>query len=444
MITTKNIIKKFLHSVRWNTIETVVYHSVLLTHQVCLYRVAPAPIYGLAGTFFSLFYLALTVVNMGLDHAMSSFFSYAIQNKKQFKKIIGSQLAISFVMLTLTSCTFCFAQKTFSLFLAFIIASLFITESVKKTLLVLLQLAFFNKYTTAIEVSSIVLYVGSVWIGYYSGIKFSLYLIFVPMLVYSGLSVALLFLFVYKLYLQLPDTVFECKKVNSSTKNIVVTRLWTWVNQVSHSIFSSNFLVPLFAYQFGLTYAGILKLISTISHSVTSIIRKIGGITSSALFASTKTEDQVVWQKSFLAVTSTINQILYGIIIFFSINCIKILAIKHIPLSGLSVSLVYFFMMITLSESLFVSYESFLITHEYAHYVAFFNLITMGAIYITYAITRLGPLQTIVLLLAIRIITFCILSFFTFYQWQLRPSWHIKPAWLVYAIAASLVFFIFA
>lgn len=68
-------------------------------------------------------------------------------------------------------------------------------------------------------------------------------------------------------------------------------------------------------------------------------------------------------------------------------------------------------MMITLSESLFVSYESFLITHEYAHYVAFFNLITMGAIYITYAITRLGPLQTIVLLLAIRIITFCILSF---------------------------------
>ncbi len=440
MTTPKTIVQKFFDGVRWSFFEATVYQALLALHHLFVFRTVSSSLFGTAGTIFASLYLVIALANIGLDHALSSFFSYALQSKKHFTYLIGRQLCIALIIVVLVSFAFLCIQTMLPMPCALIIAGLCIVESIKKTLTSILHLAFLNKQSAFIEISALIFYITTIWVSYYFGIPFSLYLIFTPLLIASTISVLIGSYLVYRLYAQLPNQA-PLDQTNLYSR-IIYTRAYTWINQVGHLFFSSNFLVPFFAYHYGLSYAGILKLISTLSYSISSIMRKVGGTTASALFASGKHSDEQ--QKNFFIATNVVHQLLYGIIIFFSINYYKILMETGTWITGSHLVLAYFFLLITLSESLFITYEAFLITHEKAYYIVIFNVSTMAFIYfILNNLRSHAPLITLIALLSVRIVTFAGMYFFSYYRWRIKPSWHIKVIPQSIILVASLLFFIF-
>ena len=220
------------------------------------------------------------------------------------------------------------------------------------------------------------------------------------------------------------------------------SRGFNYLNQLSHLIFSSNFLVPFFALQFGLVHAGVFKLISHIAYCTTAILRKTFGITSDAMMAKTKEMTWEVKRSVFLRVTQSLHHALYGVIIFFAINYNKIVAYKGAQAETVSGPLIYLFFIICLSEIFFIAYEKFYITQEKAGRLLVFNVSTMllmyGAIKSAAGFSKLGLL---LIILAIRAGMFVLLSGFSFYSWKIKPQWRMQPRYIAAAFSIAIGFF---
>ena len=90
--------------------------------------------------------------------------------------------------------------------------------------------------------------------------------------------------FVYQLYRELPP--LPTALTEPISQNLFIkNRFLNLLNQLVHQLFSSNFLVPLFALRGGFAVAGQLKLVCYISYGITSALQKIIGFSASALFA---------------------------------------------------------------------------------------------------------------------------------------------------------------
>jgi hypothetical protein len=434
-----NTIQTFLTSIRWTFIEAIVYQLVLVAHHIVVFRTVSPALFGMSSTIFSLLYLIIAIANFGFDHTLSSFFISASQSKKNFNHLIQRQLLFSICIMLIVASYFLYMQTMVSFACASILAALYIVESMRKSLASLLHVALYNKPIAFIEIGALLGYITIIWTCFYSGIPFSLSLIFTPLLITSFISLVLYFYYTYLLYCQLPD---DSLTTPHRYTCIIQNRTYTWINQLSHLFFSTNFLVPFFAYHYGLAYAGLFKIISTLSYSLSSILRKIAGSTSSALFAHHKHTDN--HQPHFTLATSVIHQLLYGIIIFFSINYHKILGATSMPLSSSHLIMAYFFLLITISESFFITYETFLITHEKTHYLALFNCSIMIMLFIFLpTIQYTAPVTTLIMLLIVRMLTFASIYWYSHYRWKIKPSWHINIAPQLLVLVTSLLFFIF-
>src|ERR1700735_2350479 len=85
---------RFLSGLRWNTLESVVYHAIFIAHQSMLYHTLPIKEYGLIGTLFSGIYLIVACANLGFDAVIIGFFDQISQNKNNaFRLLIVPLLA---------------------------------------------------------------------------------------------------------------------------------------------------------------------------------------------------------------------------------------------------------------------------------------------------------------------------------------------------------------
>lgn len=304
---------KFLsRSLRWLSFEAIAYQLLLVGHQLLLFRVAGYGSYGLIGAVFSLVYLTVTVADCGLEPSISPFFSALKKSRHAFRRFIlvnlmpniavVAALTISaFALKFLLTSSIFHVIDTISTPILCILAALVLTETVKKSLRTILHLAFLNRAAAFIEVGTIVSYIGFVWILYGSGFAIGLPLVFAPMLVTSAVSMLLMVFFLWRFSATLP----EKSAPLLLTKRVVKARFFNSLNQLSHTLFSSNFLVPFFAMQFGLAHAGVFKLVSHIAYAVTSILRKTFGLTSDAMLAKTKTMSLSVKREVFWTPDST-------------------------------------------------------------------------------------------------------------------------------------------
>lgn len=448
-----DIYKQYSKSIAWNTFESFFYQFFLLAHQLALFTVTDRATYGLIGALFSSTYLLVMVTNFGLDVSMSAFFTQAIQSKQHFKKIVFFQLApeyglllvIGFILLLLSPLLgqlpipFHLDASALSL-----LGCLIIFEGGKKTLRALLQLGFQSRKTACVEVATIIGYIGMVWVGYLMGRPINLTLVFLPLLIVSALSSFILLFFLIQYYNTLPDHSTIPLPDRTLQLRILRNRFFNFLNQLTHSLFSSNFLVPFFAMSFGLSYAGILKLTASIAHCITSIVQKIFGISGTVLLAHLKESSLEIRQKAFIAISHRLNQVLYGFILFFAINHGVIVRARALPESSTILTLAYLFMIIIFSENFFLAYEKFYITHERADHLFLFNLGTM--ILIGAILTQVHLFSHLSIMLAIiglRLVSFFGVTLFSFYYWRLKPALSIHPYYFASSLIGSLAFFIY-
>ena len=437
-------------SLRWVSFEALSYQFILLVHQIALARICDYKLYGLIGTLFSLVYLFVALTDLGLESSISPFFAAIIKTKRVFKRFFTTQLlpnvlsAGGFFVLVLAIKTtlqgkFAVLEQV-SLPLLCVLAVLVLSENIKKPLRTTMHLAFLNQEVAFIEFGTIVGYTATVWMAIASGAPITLSLIFVPMLVTSILSNGFMVFFLHKFAKTLPEN--SDANLCNLKKRVATNRGFNYLNQLSHVIFSSNFLVPFFAMQFGLADAGVFKLISHIAYCTTAVLRKTFGITSDALLAKTK---QMSWEAKrsiFLQVTQKVHHALYGVIIFFLINYHKIIGYKATEVTAASGPVVYLFLVVCLSEIFFIAYEKFYIVQEKAGRLLAFNLATMlftyGAIRYASGFSKLGLLF---LIISIRAGMFALLSLASFYTWQIKPEWKLKKGYVAIALGVSVGFF---
>lgn len=444
--------RNFTRSMAWNAFESVLYQLALLGHQLVLFQATPHATYGLIGTIFSLIYLCALITNFGLDVSLGVFIKQATASRQNFKKLFYLQLLPEY---TLLASFFIIAllcqpllgqqlilQYGLSKSMIVILASLVFFEGTKKTLRMILQLAFMNHKTAIVEVATIISYISMVWIGYFLGYPISIPLVFIPMLITSVLSWVVLCIFVYDFYRELPATSLD--EVSWDTQwRMVHNRFFNFLNQISHMVFSSNFLVPFFAVLFGLGQAGLLKIVSYISYCITVILQKVFGLSGNMLLAHLKDAPHEDKQHAFVIITNYLHQALYGIIIFFIINHQSLSYLNSLPAAGITLSLMYLFLIINFSENFFIAYEKFYITQEKAGHLFMFNIIVMSLLgLVIYHAAVLSQLTLLLLIISIRLIAFLGLSFLSFYQWRIKPTFAIHPRYALYSFLFSVGFFI--
>ena len=207
-----------------------------------------------------------------------------------------------------------------------------------------------------------------------------------------------------------------------------------------HAFFSGNFLVPFFAFKFGLHYAGLFKIINYTSHCITSIVHHMFGSPTLAYFSQSNTMTLEVKKYFFHWISKNMYYLLYAIIIFFFVNHIKLASLSL--LDAMHARAFYLFFIINISESFFIIYEKFYISERHTDYLFAFNAISIFLSYIAVSYTQ----ELFVLLyifLGIRCISFALMYWFSFYTWQLLPPLTIKISYIILCTLISFFFYYF-
>jgi len=414
----------FYHGLRWNGLESVLYYTIFMIHQLALRAVVDTQLYGIIGSLFALIYLTITVTNFGFDLTLAPFYQMFTKNKKLFNSYVVTQLILEFVIYSATGLVFfIFLRswflpiKAYGIPFSLIISSLIITEGIKKSLRIILQTAFLTHKTATAELFYIVSYVTIVW-AYYSLYKtISLYTLFVPMIGLSLVTTLFLAISIYNLYRVLPETdLFENRL---SWQQIIFSRIKNYGYQLTKVFFTSNFLIPFFALTYGFSMAALLELVTAINQFVSIIIQKIFGITGQALFSLVKHKKQKEKQAAFNLAISKLYPILYAVLLISLVAYKPLFAYKtHVTSNTMFVAGLFFFILL-FSENFTLLYEKWLIIEEKTVSLILINGMLIGLFYV---ITRIpywnSPAIPLIVLISLRIIAYITLRWVSQQMWK--------------------------
>lgn len=433
-----NTYSNFKSGLQWNTLEGIWYQVALTIHNIFLFKVIGQEHYGLVGTLFSSLYFLISITNLGLDSSLGPFFTIFSKSKQHFKYLLLPQLIPEIILFSICAFLVCFttphllnsfpAFKNVDYVILSCLGLLLVLEGVKKTLRTLLQLAFWNRVTTVIEITSVTSYITAVWVLYILKVKLSLYSLFIPMLCMSTVSTALLGWYIHAWYLTLPSTT-QPLDLSAVYWRVIRSRVFTYSIQLGHLFFSANFLVPFFALQCGLEQAGVFKLMCNIAYSLTIIVQKIFGISTDAFFAHIKDQSLEVKQNAFKLITRHMYPLLYIVIIFCCLYGKKILMLQTVHEGGLSGTLIVLFFITHFSEHFFMVYEKFFIVEEKTAYLALFHTSMLLLLYsVFWFVFSFSPLFALVAMLLVRMLAFITLIISAFIGWRIVPTLYIRPS----------------
>jgi len=441
---------KFSKSLAWNTVESLLYNAIMMVHQWALFEHASLSMLGLIGTFFSCIYLAATAIDLGLEASLAPFFEIWSASKKSFRAFLVRQLLpnylVGLIVMVGAYLVHRFSGSPFpvlahlDLLTAACMALTIFTESTRKTLKTILQIAFQNKAHTILEVGMIIIYICIVWGGYLIGYPLDVPLIFGALCVASVAATMGTLFWVIKWYRTLPAGHEDVPTY--SPMRILKSRFFGHLHRISTTVFSFNFIVPLFAYLFGMEYAGILKFVSNITHNITSIIYKIFGASGNALLAHTRYENRNNQQELFGQLTSKLNQTMYALIIFFIINHRLLLGMSKAPLNYLSIAFFALSFIMQLAESFGLSFEKLFLVYERAEILfAVSASAILSILMIAFFAPSLEPLPPLFIFTTIRTLDLAILHLIALFSWKIRAYWQVQIPYFIGSVLASLIFF---
>ena len=381
----KTLSEKFFWSLKWNTIESSIYHLIFIVHQWYMFSLVDPTLYGIMGTFFACSYLGVTILMGALDVALMPWIVPYTENKKNFKCFIQEHIIpqIGLYLLTPAIVWIFFNQswipeQFYILKNHFFIMGIFIAcEGIKKLLRHILQLMFLNNYTAFLEILGIFLYCTIVWSQYLMGYTFSIERLIIPFIISSLISIsgmisAMLF-FYYKLPLH-TNTAHQLP----TWKQLRYIRWIASINQITRSLFSTNIVIPISSVFFGFIKTGTMSFINYVSHTFTFFIYKICAPSTGAFFGRITTSTKTDQMKAFHLVMKTIS------IVIGATCCIAVCALVYgrtqLTLSVTTILLL--FLALHTIENIFIMYEKFLIIRNQLELLAVLNIVSLFISYL--------------------------------------------------------------
>ena len=294
-----------------------------------------------------------------------------------------------------------------------------------------------NKCSSLIEISTIASYFFMVWGGYYVGISLGIEIIFVSLLISSIFSTVITGLEVAKWYKCLPNKTmrsYPYKDISTLKK----ARVCNTINTIIRRLFSGNFLVLLLTWKYGIYYAALTKLATTILNTLSAVTYNIFGKTGYALLAHYSNEKIEKKREAFNHISHPIHQIVCAIFLFFIIN--------HKKFFTASWSIAFSLLIIYTIGYLFFAYEEFFVTQNSSFLLCIIHSVT-GIILVAvlwYSDPKTTPpVVLLIRMIAIRAAAFILIAVTAFYQWRIKPGWSFQPISFIGSILLSLVIFFF-
>ena len=414
----KTLSEKFFWSLKWNGIESILYHIIFIVHQWYMFSLADKQLYGIMGTFFACSYLGVTILMGALDVAIMPWIVPCTKNKPLFASFIKKQILpqIGIYFLTPFFLWLFFKQSWipasfYILKIHMLIMGIFIAcEGIKKLLRHVLQLMFMNRSTALLEIGGIFLYCSIVWTRYFLGYSFSLYGLIIPFIISSLISIGGILFAMYYFYTELPFTTSDDKDFELPTwKQIGYVRTIVSFNQIVRSLFSTNILIPISSTFFGFVQTGTISFINYVSHTFTFFIYKICAPSAAAFFGRVTNSSHNDQFKAFHLVMKTIGVV---IILTTCIACITgVYGSSHLTFS--IATILIGFLVIHTVENIFIMYEKFLIIRNQTELLALLNAINLIISYLLLQ-SSLSLITAGILCFIIRLVVFAIVTFTLF------------------------------
>lgn len=439
-MTTTAIHRFFVRSIGWNALEAIAYHALLTMHHAALFMVLPRTEYGAVGALFSLLYLSIYLVDLGFDGTLAPFFHLWGASKTSARRflIINILLTLSCIPLLLGglflfwyTTGYCPTAMTPSVFC--IMAFLLVIKLTMRSFKHLLYLLFENTLITTVEVSRLALYIAIIWLLFWRGYNLDATARLSPLIITSLLGLAIYASTLWYWYQRLPDN--HSQPID--WQRIAKVRFFSYSNAVGPLLFSSNFLVPLFAAQFGTSCAALLKFASTISHALTTTLYRAFAHSGRAVFARTTTDQQSY--DFFHTVTKPLHALL-SILFIFCVTNHALVGRLCGARNSYDCYLLLLFFIICLLDSVVITHEKFCEARERIGMVLFIN--SIGAVSLITSVTWLpisSPLIMLSLIALIRGLVVTAISLFTARAYDLRSPLALRPRDIVLAIMASLI-----
>jgi hypothetical protein len=394
----------------YTSLESIIYQALLCIHQIALFRTIDTNLYGQAGAIFSSIFLLVLYCNAGLDATLAPLFKQASQNKNNFVQLFFKQsLTIILTPIALLGIYFLFPtqlQNMSSPGIIAVCALLVLVESAKKTIRTVLHLALLQKTVALVEIATLFFYITCVWASIIYGKMINLYVIFIPMLITSSVSLLIYISYLYKFYFELSDTGFS----DVCWKSVGLMRLKNWLYQTLHSLYSSNFLVLSIAQLYGFELAALLKVMSFCTYSINYIVQHTFGIASSVLFAHAKDATKSEKQQVFARMRTRLSYVLLACPVIL-LGYHWYLYIMHPDLCAEQIHITSLFMILLFSENIAVAHEQYFIVEGRSGYLIVCNLILLIPCITQHNLCTNSPAALLYLLLAIRIGNFLLLHY---------------------------------
>jgi hypothetical protein len=414
--------KKFITALTWNSSATFFYKIVLLLHQILLYSVISKTLYGLQSTLFAIIYTIITVTNFGFSETLLPFFSTLSKTKQQFVQNWHhfiwhaiTSIFISFLFYTITLNApgeflhniRIYCNKNVILIISMII----LIESIKKSLIAMMQLAFLNKQIAYAEIIMLTIYIATVWSFFNIYGTLSIEIIFIPMLATLILEFFYLLCCFLNFYYQLPQANTRMPKI--PFKVIFYQRICNYINQIIKTIYSPNFMTISIAYILGFKESATIKFfINIITLCYTCISKTIGVTTGAALSAMNQMPLQEI-RSFFKQITMQYFKILSILNIIISI--LIGYALYNNTITYMMALQIILFFIINLLEHLSITYEQLFISQGSVSTITSINIVGLILLIISAYLSLCNRIyQTTFVAISIIVKIFSIYTMFLF------------------------------
>jgi hypothetical protein len=427
----------FDQGIRWNTLGSITYEGLKVFHQIALLSVMDLALYGHIGVIFSLIFLTINISNFAADSTIPAFLDIFTESRMSFIRIFMPYLLLQVPLLLLggTAACFIYQKSIFSSTITIPLLTILLIvlfEGLRMVLRVFLHSLFMNKITMFIELLLMFAYMGTIWGEILIiGSPITLSLIFIPYLITSIMAVLLFCIILIWYATNLPSLDFE--EPQFLWQRILKARFFNCSTKFSKQLFTGNFLVPLFAYKFGLASAGIFKFSSYLADGIRGVINVAIGFSSGALFAKLKSSDIASKKKAFYILSEKLNSIMYCTLIFLAFNYYAFWQ----NASGSIIVLSGFFLLILVLEHFCSVYEQVHIVEEKTSTI-FLAKICEVAIACSAVLLHSSAILILINLVIARLIGFTFLATNAFKTWGIKPHFKVRPHLIATCMLLSL------
>ncbi len=433
------IYKKFFSALGWNTLELILTQGLVVIDHAIMRSQCGSSLHGVIATLFSLVYSGTTVINVGFDLSLAPFFTTYTKSRQAFRlflrQYIPLQLIMSLIMLgliySLQNTIFSGSryQDLLGTHHTLILYSLIFCESIRKTMRMLLHLAFLNMQTSLLEIFSTASYMLVFWTRCFLGYPITLEFVFGSLLIVSIGQSMLLAFFIYTWYLDLPLSANQRSEVGQ--KRMLYNRLINYLSQLTDLIFSANVIIPLVGYASGFEAASSIKIIMNLVQFVTTLIQKVLGISANALLAQAKESSLKVQRFLFEQVSEGLAIVLTSTLILALINLSHIMFFVSFDSSGLLLIMLF----LSAFETFFVLYQKWYLNQEALVYFLTAHITGIFIIFALYLLlsATLSLMLLLSIMTAVRLGILITVMYYAWHRWGIRPYLKIRPDILLYA-----------